>query len=563
MLSRRTQIGVWATSILTGVVGVINLISAVTPDVAERNNWFDQNFPFNDAIFPFEMRAEGHIFAAITGFFLLMLAANLSRRKRVAWLLTVSLLIISMISHLIKGFDYEESLLAGVLLVQLILMRDAFTAQSDQPSMSQGVKVLIGALLFTLAYGTTGFYLLERDYGVNFSLPGALVQTLAMFFTEDNAGLKPKTPYGMFFANSIYLVGAITLSYAMFMLLRPVLLRGEPATPEERLRAKEIVEKYGRSSLARLTLLHDKAYYFSPSGSSVIAYVPKGRGAIALGDPIGPNEDCKEVIFGFQQFCQRNDWHPAFYQTMPDYLDLYRALGFRVLKIGEEAIADLKAFSLQGKKAKDWRAALNRMKKLGYDVKFYEPPISNDLLQKLNAVSDEWLQMTQGSEKQFSLGWFHDEYIRDCEIAAVEDSTGKITAFANVIPEYQLNEITIDMMRRRPEIEQGTMDFLFTMMFQHFKERGYDTFNLGLSALAGVGCKPHSSKLEKALYYLYKHLNQFYNFQGLHSFREKFRPTWEPRYFIYPRTAALPNVIVALIRADSGDRLLDYFKPGE
>lgn len=563
MLSRRTQIGVWATSILTGVVGVINLISAVTPDVAERDHWFDKNFPFNDAIFPFEMRAEGHIFAAITGFFLLMLAANLSRRKRVAWLLTVGLLIISMISHLIKGFDYEETVLAGVLLLQLMLMRHAFTAQSDQPSMSQGVKVLIGALLFTLAYGTIGFYLLEHDYGVNFSLSGALVQTLAMFFTEDNAGLKAKTPYGMFFANSIYLVGAITLSYAMFMLLRPVLLRGEPATPEERQRAKEIVEKYGRSSLARLTLLHDKAYYFSPSGYSLIAYVPKGRGAIALGDPIGPEEDCKEVIFGFQQFCQRNDWHPAFYQTMPDYLDLYRDLGFRVLKIGEEAIADLKAFSLQGKQAKDWRAALNRMKKLGYDVKFYEPPISNDLLQKLRAVSDEWLQMTQGSEKQFSLGWFHDEYIRNCEIAAVEDSTGKITAFANVIPEYQLNEITIDLMRRRPEIEQGTMDFLFTMMFQHFKERGYDTFNLGLSALAGVGVKPHSSKLEKALYYLYKHLNQFYNFQGLHSFREKFRPTWEPRYFIYPRTAALPNVIVALIRADSGDRLLDYFKPGE
>ena len=563
MLSRRTQIGVWATSILTGVVGVINLISAVTPDVAERDKWFDQNFPFNNAIFPFEMRAEGHIFAAITGFFLLMLAANLSRRKRVAWLLTVGLLILSMISNLIKGFDYEEALLAGVLLVQLILMRHVFTAQSDHPSMTQGVKVMIGALLFTLAYGTTGFYLLDRQYGVDFNIPGALIQTLAMFFTEDNAGLKPRTPYGIFFANSIYLVGAVTLAYAMFMLLRPVLLRGEPATPEQRQRAKEIVEKYGRSSLARLTLLNDKAYYFSPSGSSVIAYVPKGRGAIALGDPIGPEEESKEVIFGFQQFCQSNDWHPAFYQTMPDYLDLYRDLGFRVLKIGEEAIADLKDFSLQGKKAKDWRAALNRMKKLGYDVKFHQPPISNDLLQKLKAVSDEWLQMTQGSEKQFSLGWFHEEYIRDCEIAVVEDSTGKITAFANVIPEYQLNEITIDLMRRRSEIEQGTMDFLFTMMFQHFKERGYDTFNLGLSALSGVGVKPHSPRLEKALYYLYKHLNQFYNFQGVHSFREKFRPRWEPRYFIYPGTAALPNVIVALIRADSGDRLLDYFKPGE
>jgi phosphatidylglycerol lysyltransferase len=346
------------------------------------------------------------------------------------------------------------------------------------------------------------------------------------------------------------------------MILRPVLLRGEPAALEERQKAKVIVEQYGRSSLAALTLLNDKSYYFSNSGRSVIAYVPKGRGAIALGDPIGPDDDRKEVIFGFKQFCQHNDWHPAFYQTLPDDLDLYRELGFRVLKIGEEAIADLKAFTLQGKAAKDMRAALNRMKKLGHEVKFYKPPISNELLRDLKVVSDEWLQMTQGSEKHFSLGWFHDEYLRDCEIAVVQRADGQISAFANVIPEYQFNEITIDLMRRRTEVEQGTMDFLFTSMFQHFKERGYDTFNLGLSALSGVGEKPKSPRIEKALHYLYEHLNQFYNFKGLHAFKEKFQPNWEPRYFIYPGRAALPEVIVALIRADSGDRLLDYFKPG-
>jgi phosphatidylglycerol lysyltransferase len=564
VLRRRTQIAVWITSILTGVVGVMNLLSAVTVGIRERDKWFDAHFPFNKVIFPFEFRQGGHLFAAITGFFLIMLAANLSRRKRMAWLLTVALLIVSMLSHLLKGLDYEESILAGALLIQLLVLRDVFTAQSDQPSIAQGFKVLIGALLFTLAYGTIGFYLApERLYRVDFSLPEALVQTLAMFFTEDNAGLVPRTRYGRFFANSIYIVGALTLSYAMFMLLRPVLVRGEPATPEERRRAKEIVEKYGRSSLARLTLLKDKAYYFSPSGRSVVAYVPKGRGAIALGDPIGPEDDRKEAIFGFQQFCQRNDWHPAFYQTLPDDLELYRSLGFRVLQIGEEAIADLKVFTTQGKAGKDWRAALNRMKKLGHEVKFYAPPISDQLLLELKALSDEWLQMTEGSEKQFSLGWFHEEYLQDCEIVVVQTAEGKISAFANVIPEYQLNEITIDLMRRRTEVEQGTMDFLFTSMFQHFKERGYDTFNLGLVALSGVGEKPKSPRLERALHYLYNHLNQFYNFQGLHAFKEKFKPHWEPRYFIYPSRTALPEVIVALIRADSGDRLLDYFKPGD
>jgi phosphatidylglycerol lysyltransferase len=127
--------------------------------------------------------------------------------------------------------------------------------------------------------------------------------------------------------------------------------------------------------------------------------------------------------------------------------------------------------------------------------------------------------------------------------------------------EYQINEITIDLMRHRTQVESGTMDFLFISMFQHCQQLGYDGFNLGLSALSGVGEKLNSPRLERALHYLYEHLNQFYNFKDLHTYKEKFHPHWEPRYLIYPGLVALPEVVVALIRADSGDRLLDYFKP--
>jgi len=554
MRSQRTRVGVWTAAGLTAVVGVVNLLSAATPGLPERLDWLRQ-------VFPFEIRAGGHLFAAMSGFVLLTLATNLLRRKRIAWLLTIGLLIVSILSHLLKGLDFEESLLAGVLLMQLLLMRDIFTAQSDRPSMAQGVRVLIGALLFTLAYGVAGFFLLDRQYTVNFNLAEALSQTLAVFFTADNAGLQPTTRFGRFFVGSIYTVGAATLAYALLMLLRPVLLLTS-ATAQERRKAQEIVEQYGHSSLARFTLLDDKDYYFSPSGRSVIAYVPKGRGAIALGDPIGPPEDRREVIIGFQRFCEHNDWYPAFYQTLPNELELYQSLGFRVLNIGEEGIVDLKTFTLQGKAGKNLRTPLNRFTKLGHQVKFYQPPITDDLLNQLKTVSDEWLKMMEGSEKHFSLGWFDEAYLRSSEIAVVQTPENQISAFANVVTEYQLNEITIDLMRRRTEVEPGTMDFLFITMFQHFKERGYEGFNLGLSALSGVGETQESPRLEKVLYYLYEHLNRFYNFKGLHGFKEKFSPRWEARYLVYPSWAALPDVVVALVRADSGDRLLDYFKPG-
>jgi phosphatidylglycerol lysyltransferase len=540
-------------ALMTTLVGIVNLLSAVTPSLPNRVRWLEE-------FLPFPIRAGAHIFASIIGFFLLVLAANLLRRKRLAWLLTVILLVLSIVSNLIKGWDYEESLLAGVLLIQLMLMRQQFTAQSDPPSTVHGIRILVVALLFTLTYGTLGFYLLDRHYSVNFDFNSALLQTLAMFFTDDNAGLQPTSRFGKFFADSIYIIGAVTLSYGLWMVLRPVLLRSE-ATSGDRARAQAIVKKYGCSSLARFTLLDDKAYYFSPTGRSVIAYVAKGRGAIALGDPIGPLEDRREAIVGFQQFCLRNDWSAAFYQTLPNDIEIYQSLGLQELQIGEEAIVDLRTFTLEGKAGKNMRSAVNKATKTGHQIDFCPPPIADSLLKELRSVSDEWLQMMQGSEKKFSLGWFNDPYLRDCEIAVVRNAAGKVTAFANIITEYNLNEITIDLMRHRRDMEHGIMDFLFVSLFQRFKEQGYDGFNLGLSALSGTGTLPRSPRLEKAVRYLYKHLDQFYNFQGLHAYKEKFHPRWEPRYLIYPDLISLPDVIVALVRADSGDRLLDYLKP--
>ena len=547
----KQTVGIWSASLLTGLVGIVNLVSAVAPGLPGRIDWLKN-------VFPFAARASGHLFTAITGFLLLTLAANLLRRKRLAWLMVVILLVVSIASNLIKGFDYEEGLLSAVLLAQLLLMRNLYTAQSDRPSIIQGIRVLIGALLFTLAYGTIGFYWFDKHGGQTFTLTGAIVQTLAIFFTDNNAGFVPTHRFGKFFVNSIYVVGVTTTLYALWMLLRPVIFR-TAAPDEERRRAQQIVEQYGHSSLARFTLLDDKSYYFSPSGKTVIAYVPKGRGAIALGDPIGPKEDLAEAILGFQQFCDRNDWQPAFYQTLPETLETYKSLGFQTLKIGEEAVVDLKTFTLEGKAGKNLRTSMNKFGKLGYSVQFYSPPISADLLQELRAISDQWLAHMEGAEKKFSLGWFDDDYLRDCEIAVVQNKAGQPVAFANIVPEYQTKEATIDLMRHQAEIERGTMDFLFVSMFQHFKALDYEGFNLGLAALSGVGETGESTRMEKGMHYLYEHLNQFYNFQGLRAYKDKFHPHWESRYIVYPQLAALPNVAVALVRADSDDRLGDYF----
>jgi uncharacterized protein (TIRG00374 family) len=329
--SRAEALSVRAASLFTGLMGLMNVLSAVTRSL-------DSHMVELRRYLPLVVRHDGHLTAALAGFALLLLATHLWRRKRVAWLLTIVALVVSIVSNVLRGLDYAELILAIGLVVWLWSLRGHFHVPSDLPSIKQGLAALMAALLFTLAYGATGFFLLDRQFSVSFSLGAALRQTVTMFTEFYDPGLEPLTGFGRYFADSIYVVGVVTLGYALWMLLRPV-LRRRPASPAEHSKANAIATAYGDTSLIRFTLFDNKSYYFSPGGS-VVAYVTKGRVALALGDPVGPVSDVVAAIVGFQTYCAKNDWQPAFYQTMPDYLEHYQSIGFNVLCIGRVEVAE-------------------------------------------------------------------------------------------------------------------------------------------------------------------------------------------------------------------------------
>lgn len=539
-------------AVLTALMGIVNLVSAMTPSLHRRVAELQ-------SILPRDVRYGSHLATVLAGFTLLLLALSLWRRKHAAWLLTLIALIGSAVFHLIKGLDWEEASLALVLAGCLATQRRHFFARSDSPSIWQGIRLLVLALFGTLAYGAVGFWLLDRHFEVRFGLQEALVQTFAMFAEFRDPGLEPTTGFGRWFADSIYFVGATTGGYALICLLRPVLHR-LPATSEERERAKKIVESHGHSSLARFLLFEDKSYWFSPGGS-MVAFSVVGRNCVALGDPVGPEEDIPDAISQFQHFCTERDWQPVFYQTLPLYLPYYRASGFDVLAIGDEAIVDLKSFTLVGSEAKSLRNAVNRLRKVGYTTELHLPPHSDDLMEELRLVSDEWLSGQNGKEKRFSLGWFDDEYIQDGPVMVVRTPENRISAFANIIPEYQIRESTIDLMRRRTDVANGTMDLLFVALFEWAREQGYESFNLGLCPLAGVGMDQDNPAIERAVRFIYEHVNQFYNFKGLFDYKSKFNPLWSPRYIIYSSPTMLPLAAVAVVRADNANlSLWDYWK---
>jgi phosphatidylglycerol lysyltransferase len=439
------------------LMGIIDVVSAVHPGVLARARFLHEHLPL-------EITRGSRLASALAGFALLLLSRGLWRRKRTAWILASVALFISIITHLIKGLDYEEASLATILLIWLASQRSKFYASSDPPSVAQALRVALASIVFTMAYGVLGLWILDNYFKVNYGLWAAIKQVFTMFVTFDGGGLIPVSPHGFgaYFRSSIYGVGAGTLIYTLLMILRPIIYR-MPASDSERKKATGISQNFGKSPLARYALFNDKSYYFS-EGGSMIAYAVVGRTVVALGDPIGPRDDAETSILGFTKYCRGNDWRVGFYQTLPDYIPSYKDMGYKCICIGHDAIVNLDDFSLAGGSNKQIRWSVNRFAKLGYKAEILNPPYSAELISKLRSVSDEWLLSMNGAEKRFSLGWFDEEYLQSCRILVVLDPDLQVTAFANILPTYGDNETTIDLMRRRDNAENYTMEFLFVKL---------------------------------------------------------------------------------------------------
>ena len=310
-------------------------------------------------------------------------------------------------THVLKRHDEIGAILSAVTLTLLLAQHKRYRVRSDVPTLALGVARFAASLLVALAYGTLGFFLIDRrSFGVNFTFADAVNHTLRLYFSQGDAGLTPRTRYADWFLDSLSIIGVVALAYAVFSLARPVVWRRR-TLPHERRRARQLIERWGDSSLDFFKWQPDKLFFFASTGRGVIAYRVALASAVALGDPLAETpEDLALTLAEFLDFCDANAWRVAFHQVPPTRLPAYRAAGLQALKIGEEAVVDLTAFNLSGKTMKHLRATVNRFEREGYRAVSYPAPLDDALLGHLRAVSDEWLTIEGRRERGFTLGAF-------------------------------------------------------------------------------------------------------------------------------------------------------------
>ncbi len=494
---------------------------------------------------PIGARNVAYFTSLFLGLVLIYLAYELSQHKHSAWLITLGASALS----LCIGVLIDEPIIHGIFAITLIAMliagRNQFIVRSHATNLRLSLIALGGSILFALAYGTLGFWLLDmRDFGVNFSLLDAFENTLSQYVLLGNSELIPHTHYGMWFLESLSIVGVATIIYCLFTILRP--LRYElRRLPAEREQAELLLQKYGGGIDDYFKLWpRDKSFFFSLDGESFIAYAVSRGVAVCFADPAGKPESIPKVMHEFRSFCVSNGWLIAHVAASNMYKSLYEQSGFSSMLIGADAIIDVTKFMTETSRNKYFRNIANRFNKSGVTAQRYLPPHSPELIDELRYVSNDWLKIPGHKQWQFITGYFSSKYFESTPLFVVRDGEGRAVAFANELPSFKAGEATVDLMRHKRNAPKNVMDFMFIKLIAQLQEDGVQKFNLGISPLAR---QTFSGNNEKLLDYIYLASQRFVSTKGLHQYKSKFEPDWDPRYVYYlGSTSSLPVIGLAV-----------------
>src|SRR6476659_5375383 len=331
------------------VVGVIDIVSSVTPALTDRLNLFQAMLPMD----------AGDLAGSVTfasGVALVWLSGGLARRKRRAWLAALGVVTFAAAAHLAEGFDIEEAIGSLVLLVALLRLRRWFDVPGDPTSLRPLVAGLAVALASWAVVGSAADEHLNRITDLGFEL--------------------------------------VLASGAFWALHQWLRSHREPTaqTDADHERARALVADHGDDSLSFFSLRRDRRYMFSRSGNAFLAYRVVAGCALVAGDPIGAPEEGPGLVGDFRAVCRERGWRFVVLHASERWLELYRGHGLRAFPSGDEAVLDPRRFSREGRAIRKVRQSVGRLERAGFGFRVAAP---TDLLaaerKDVEAVTREWL----------------------------------------------------------------------------------------------------------------------------------------------------------------------------
>jgi len=527
------------------IIGLYNVLGVVAPEFHERLHGIGR-------VMPGSLTNAARTAEVITGLLLILLAHALRRRKRRAWQAVTLLLAVNIVTHIAHGPHLGQAVVAAVMLCALLYFREEFYAVGDPRTRWRALWVLTGLAIadVVIALAYIRFSRVSDDY--------SLVQQMRDVFYE-LAGVTSPVRFANEGRNDTFHL--LTSSLGLFTLIAAAYLFLRPAEPVGRLsaaddeRVRGLLATYGgRDSLGYFALRRDKSVIWSPTGKSCIGYRVVSGVMLASGDPIGDPEAWPGAIHAFLDEAARHAWVPAVMGCGELGAEVWcREGGLTALELGDEAIVEVADFTLEGRAMRNVRQMVSRVARHGYCARIRRiADIPAEEIESLVLQADSW----RGSETErgfsMALGRIGAPGDEQCVIAtATED--GVLRAVLHFVP-WGPDGLSLDLMRRDRQSQPGLNDFLIVETIKAAPELSVRRISLNFAVFRSAlerGERIGAGPVLRAWRAILVFLSKWFQIESLYKFNAKFRPIWEPRFFVFPSTRDTPRIAVAALEAEA------------
>ncbi len=535
---RPARRGEWVpklAAIVVAATAIASFTSAVTPNIALRGHLF-RNLTI------VHVAAVFHAVVIPVSSALLLMSIYLWRRRSRVWKLAFGLLLLLGAFNLLKGPDIGEAALAFAAAGLLWWGRASFNVRPERIPVRAS---LVGALVLFVA--TIGICTVS----VWASSPGRPSVSLVLRTTADLLLWEPSPiVFRDEFSNLpeaigvVSILGVVGVAWLLFRPLAPPLRLPEE---EERTRAREVVTHHGTDTLSYFKLRADKHYLWSDDRSSFLGYRIENGVFLVSGDPVGTPDAVPGLVGKALNYAETHSLRFAVVGASAALAELCRKAGLRSLYIGDEAIVDPCAFSLEGRPIRKVRQSVSRMEKAGVSVELLELGAADPgLLTELDAVSTAWLG--GGRERGFSMALdrLGGQLQHDSLLVVARDQSGRVCGFLQLVPAGEGKRMSLALMRRLPDAANGLMEYLIVRTIGELRERGVRELSLNFAAF-GRYLRSPGTVGERLLARVLHTGDRWFQIERLHRFNSKFFPVWQPRYLVYQTLTSLPRTALAVL----------------
>ncbi len=517
------------------VVAIVDLVSAVTPNVSWRGNVLVH-------VEPIAVMRAAHALAVPVSLALVVTAYYLYRRRSRALRVALALMAALTVFNLVKGLDIEEAAVTAAGAALLWASRSSFYVRHEPATLRSAVWQLpflvAGVFVASLAVVALAAPASASSLEIVRATGDLLLWQPAPFTFHDELAHTDV---------AVGLTGLLALLASAYVVFRPLAAPRDLPDPELRRAAAALVREHGTDTLSFFKLRGDKQYLFNAEKTAFVGYRIEGGVLMISGDPIGEQEDVESLLPTLVRFAEERALRLSALGVSARTRTLFEQAGLRALYIGDEAVVDTDQFSLEGRPIRKVRQSVSRLRKAGYRTVIAElGSLDADVLSRLEQIAEDWLQ--GAPERGFSMAMdsLRNPHGANTLVVYAVDDREAIRGFLHFVPTYGRDAVSLSFMRRERDTPNGLTEFLIVEAIEHLRARGIDEVSLNFAAFARLLREP-SGLVERALARIIAVGDTWFQIERLYRFNAKFFPRWEPRYFMYERRFGLPRAGIAAL----------------